>query len=442
MFVTKNLYQNDAKWKSVALGNQDDETIGSWGCLLTSMTMVLNAAGYDETPETVNARMKAGGGFMDALVIPSALPVLFPKLAYRGFEDYSAYPAPVERLDAALESGKPVIVQVDWDPKAGIQTHWVLLKERKGEDYALYDPYMYKGDSPTKEVLLTQRYKHQGSNLAAAISGVMWFDILDGAVQPPERPKLPVPAEKFTVYVAVDDLALRADPAVTGYLYKRLMLDTPLISLEAKSVAQAKIGQAGQWLQIQEPDGEQGYVAAWYVGAARSSESATPPSITTTPPAAGQLTALPTQAELALRSKMLVAPETLIKRLPLTEKLTVIEDAALALEKIGKQDQWIKVRDTSGTEGYVAAWYVRVSEEAAGPASVGELKVRTTLEAVSLRSQPWVADATLIKRLPLGAELTLIEAGAEAKIGRQNQWIRVKDAQGTEGYVAAWYVAK
>ena len=60
MFKTQNLYQNDEKWKSTKLGNSS-ETIGGWGCLLTSVTMMLNGIGYNETPETVNEKMKAGG---------------------------------------------------------------------------------------------------------------------------------------------------------------------------------------------------------------------------------------------------------------------------------------------------------------------------------------------------------------------------------------------
>ena len=44
MFVTKNLYQNDDAWKKSSLGHSS-ETIGGWGCLLTSATMMLNGIG-------------------------------------------------------------------------------------------------------------------------------------------------------------------------------------------------------------------------------------------------------------------------------------------------------------------------------------------------------------------------------------------------------------
>ena len=62
MFKTGNLYQNDAKWKNVQLG-KSPETIGSWGGLLTSMTMMLNGIGYDEKGAWLEE-----GGSMSALI--------------------------------------------------------------------------------------------------------------------------------------------------------------------------------------------------------------------------------------------------------------------------------------------------------------------------------------------------------------------------------------
>jgi hypothetical protein len=68
--------------------------------------------------------------------------------------------------------------------------------------------------------------------------------------------------------------------------------------------------------------------------------------------------------------------------------------------------------------------------------------VKTTAEAVAFRKQPTVNDSTLIRWLGLGTELTITEPGGESKVGTNNQWLKVKDASGTEGYVAAWFVAR
>ena len=127
MFKTQNLYQNDAKWKGTKLGNSN-ETIGGWGCLLTSTTMMLNGIGYSETPETVNEKMKAAGGFQGAFFIPSVLPYVWPNCAFRDVVPCESWPAPLAQIDEAVAAGKPVILQVDWNKQAGIQTHFVLVK--------------------------------------------------------------------------------------------------------------------------------------------------------------------------------------------------------------------------------------------------------------------------------------------------------------------------
>lgn len=463
MFVTKNIYQNDDQWKDVPLGTTGESTIGKWGCLLTSATMMLNGIGYNETPVTVNDKMKASGGFQGSLFIPSVLPYLWPQCAYRDMQNCETTPAPIAQIDAAVAAGKPVILQVDWNKQAGIQTHFVLVKEKKGDDYVIYDPYKYGGDAPGKDVLLTTRYKYNGAKLATEISAVLWFESYS-LPEPPKQTKLPLPAEKFILYAAEDDLALRAEPSVTGYLWKRMMMNTELISLEDKAKAKPKIGAQGQWIQVQDPKGDQGYVAAWYVSdkkgqPAPASTSAPKPGSAPTPgstpkpgpaPApvpAGALALYPT-AQIILRSKPVVAPDNIIRYVEQTEQLISLELANEAIKKVGVQNQWIKVRDAGKKEGYVAAWFVKYaggstaqSGAAASSSSGGAVKVRTTAEAVSLRNQPVVSDATLVKRVPINHEFTIVEPGGESKIGANNQWIKVRDAA-HEGYVAAWFVAR
>ena len=465
MFKTQNLYQNDEQWKNTKLGNSS-ETIGGWGCLLTSATMMLDGIGYNETPESVNEKMKKAGGFQGAFFIPSVLPFIWPNCAYRDMQPCETSPAPIAQIDAAVAQGKPVILQVDWNKQAGIQTHFVLVKEKKGDDYILYDPYKYGGDGPDKEVLLTTRYKYNGATLAKEISAVLWFDSYSATPpEPPKMTKVPVPADKYTVYAAEDDLAMRADPNVGGYLWKRLLNGTELICLEPKATVKAKVGVNGQWINVQDPNGDQGYVAAWYVSETKGQPAApsapapasssttttttTPASTTSAAPAkpipAGALAFVPTE-ELAFRSMPNIAPETLIRRIPVTEQLICLEPANFAIPKVGVVGKWIKVRDQQNKEGFVAAWYVKYasgsSAQQAAPAASGATTVKATAQAVAFRKQPMVSDTTLIRWLPLGEKLTIAEPGGEAKIGANNQWLKVKDGGGVEGYVAAWFVGR
>ncbi len=459
MFKTQNLYQNDEKWKSIKLGNSS-ETIGSWGCLLTSVTMILNAIGYNETPETVNEKMKKAGGFQGALFMPSFLPYVWSNCAYRDMQPCESS-VPIAQIDAAVAAGKPVILQVDWNKQKGIQTHFVLVKEKKGNDYVLYDPYKYSGDGPNKEVLLTSRYKYNGAKLESEISAVLWFDSYSTELpDPPKMTKVPVPAEKYCLYAAEDDLALRAEPSLSSYLWKRMVMGTELTCLEPKATAKTKVGVNNQWINVQDPNGDQGYVAAWYVSEAKgqptpsaaptvASASSTAPVAAKLPP--GALAFVPTQ-ELSFRTQPVIAPENVIRYVPVTETLICVEPANQAIPKVGVNGQWLRVRDASGKEGYVAAWYVRYAsgsnaqQATTGTATVSNngspLKVKATAEGTALRNRPIVSDATLIKRLPLGTELIALDPDAASKIGQNNQWIKVKDPGGAEGYVAAWFVAR
>jgi hypothetical protein len=157
-------------------------------------------------------------------------------------------------------------------------------------------------------------------------------------------------------------------------------------------------------------------------------------------------------AQLSLRTEPRIAPETLIRYIPVTEQLVSLEPAQQVIPKVGVEGHWLKVKDAAGKEGYVAAWFVRyASGSSAGQTTAaptlmssngGPIKVRASAEGVALRSQPVISDATLIKRLSLGTELTVLEPNGEARIGKNDQWLKVKDPTGTEGVVAAWFVAR
>jgi len=234
------------------------------------------------------------------------------------------------------------------------------------------------------------------------------------------------------------------------------VMGTELICLEPKATAKAKLGVNGQWINVQDPKGDQGYVAAWYVSDTKGTMSKPATANTSTPAAkplpAGALVFLPTE-ELSFRSQAVIAPETLIRRVPTNEQLVSVEPASQVIPKVGVTGQWLKVRDAGNKEGFVAAWYVKyaggaTAQQAAATTSStaavtgGPLKVKATAEAVALRKQPIVSDATLIKRVPLGTEFTVTEPNGEAKIGKNDQWLKVKDPTETEGMVAAWFVAR
>jgi hypothetical protein len=159
---------------------------------------------------------------------------------------------------------------------------------------------------------------------------------------------------------------------------------------------------------------------------------------------------LPTE-EVAFRTQPVVADNTLIRRVPPTEKFISLEPTDQTIKKVGVNGQWINVQDPTGKQGFVAAWYVKYASgstaqaqaaTAAPPDPNAPVTVRTTIELVALRKKPEVSASTLIEYLPIGTQLTIIEPGGEQKIGANNQWLNVRGTYGAEGYIAAWFVAR
>jgi lysozyme len=148
MFATQPLSQRDPAWAGDQLGYGDKtSTIGTYGCLLTCATMVTNGFGKQETPATLNAKLKALGygkgytGNTKNLFVFSALNTLFPDIKFARIVRCRDVAAPMDVVDGALANGNPVIVEVDGSPAPGPQYHWVLIYAKRGDDYLIHDPW-------------------------------------------------------------------------------------------------------------------------------------------------------------------------------------------------------------------------------------------------------------------------------------------------------------
>ena len=102
----------------------------------------------------------------------------------------------------------------------------------------------------------------------------MWFDSYSTECPTLQNDQGSGAGREIYPYAAEDDLALRAEPSVSGYLWKRMVMGTELICLEPKATAKTKVGVNNQWINVQDPNGDQGYVAAWYVSEAKGQPAA------------------------------------------------------------------------------------------------------------------------------------------------------------------------
>jgi hypothetical protein len=456
----KQFSQTDPQWKANLLGFDKSSTIGGYGCLLTSLSMcAMHYGASDLTPATLNDKMKAIGGFEGAGIIARVIGSVVPGMTadYRS----SNGSAPLAEIDNYLAMNQPVIIEVDYSPSAGLQTHYMVVYAKDGSDYLVYDPYPFP-TSAGKIKLSTSKYAQiaKSNDPAKIITGVFFTSGNVGPVTPPAPPVLDTGVKaSFPVYALADELAVRSQAIIADFtLLKRYPANTQFTVLEADAVATSKIGQNNQWLAIETPDGTQGYVAAWLVAKTQNAAAPAPgaPPVASLVPANAAVVMTNVNA-LKLRSKPDTSDDTnVIKFYPLGTELKCLEPDATVKSKVGVMYEWLNVADVQGDQGFVAAWYVsNVNIGSYGPQTIptsgqtsfapGEILsviVRAVEERLALRSKPFIATRTLIYRVPKGAELIALGKPdvAAKKVGRMGKWIHVRDVKGNKGYVAAWLV--
>jgi hypothetical protein len=375
------LSQQDPQWKQDILGFGDPgDTIGYVGCALTSVAMLLSGHGYAETPKSLNQKLKGVNGFVSAGIRWGAVSQLYPNVTLKAYIPCSTSEAPLAQIDAALAAGQPAVVQVDRSPADGIQTHWVVLYAKRGDDYLMLDPWPYQTDI-TKEDLLMKRYA-QGRNLKRAISHVILYDAYGSG-----GPVVTSPTQPGMTPVSTSEPCARVKESVTWGLNVRSSVDissmanvvavvpagTQLTLLEADG--STKIGAVNQWVRVRTPQGQEGFAAAWYL---ESIPEVTPPVPVDEPPAPTPTPEAPAEppTEEKRDDKLVVLVSSavgtsglrlrktaskggsLIAVLKAGTRLAVLEPAQKAKAKVGKVNQWLHVRGPGNQRGYVGAEYV------------------------------------------------------------------------------------
>ncbi len=378
--------QRDPQWKNNKIGGGPD-TIGYIGCALTSAAMLVSGWGFEETPDTLNKKLTAIGGFMDEAIVWSKVSSIHPQIQSTGLTICQNSAAPLSQIDDSLAAGQPVVVEVDYSPDAGLQTHWVLVYAKQGSDYLIQDPW--PNPPETNQVTLMSRFS-QGQPLQRAIKAVAWYVCTASGTPTPSStpggsttttPPAPPPVQTDLVVVvaasATAGLRLHTQASADSPADFAEMPGTQLNVIEDKNGALAKIGVNNQWIYVRDPNGNQGYVAAWYVEKSNvaapppepgpAPTPSTPPAPTTPPPSSApqkfQVIVSTTLAPGGLRLRKVPSlGGALVAVEHPGAALTVIEPSNSALPKIGVSGQWIAVRDDNGLRGYVAAQYVQLSQ--------------------------------------------------------------------------------
>jgi hypothetical protein len=112
--------QQDGAWAATPLGSSATESIGSAGCAITAVTMMLRYYGMNTDPGAFNAWLTAKGGYAyDDQLIWDAV-----NFYSGGRVNFSAWLGPdLGAIQAELDAGRPVVAEV----RLGANQHFVLL---------------------------------------------------------------------------------------------------------------------------------------------------------------------------------------------------------------------------------------------------------------------------------------------------------------------------
>jgi hypothetical protein len=266
MFHTQPLSQRDPRWSNQWLGFGDaSTTLGSDGCTLTCLTLVANGFGFADTPASLNEKLKSLGpniGFSGPLIVFSGLPAADDGISLQNIIFCTNLPAPMADIDAALDAGLPVVVELDQSPSPGLQNHWVVIYARENGDYLIHDPWPVPAESG---VSLVGRYGFAGSPVQIIDIAVFYAGSINPAPVQPPQPLTLVVIDTPEIAQA-GGLALR-DAPISGTVLKRLPAGTLLRVNELGDQALLKVGHSGEWFAVTVADGLNGFVAAWLVQA-------------------------------------------------------------------------------------------------------------------------------------------------------------------------------
>jgi len=112
--------QQDAAWAGGPLGTSATESIGSAGCAITAVAMMLRYYGLNTDPGAFNVWLTANGGYAydDMLIWDAVTRYSGGRVAFSGWLDPD-----LGTIQAELDAGRPVVAEVS----LGGNQHFVLL---------------------------------------------------------------------------------------------------------------------------------------------------------------------------------------------------------------------------------------------------------------------------------------------------------------------------
>jgi len=133
--------QWDARWNTEMLGfnTQYPYNIHNYGCLITCIAMVSKYYGKEDTPSTINQKLKSKNKFVGGgLYVWGGINAVYSGIT----EKLTRTPSPLSEtqmneIKGALDKGYPVMIQLDYNPNTvDLDMHYVLAIGYNPDDEA------------------------------------------------------------------------------------------------------------------------------------------------------------------------------------------------------------------------------------------------------------------------------------------------------------------
>jgi len=148
------LGQQDIRWSLYGLGSSPAETVGSSGCAITSVVMMLNYYGIRTDPGFLNVWLTQHGGYaFDDKILWSTIDSYS-----NGRVIFTGWLGPdINLITSEIDAGRPVIAEV----RLGGNQHFVILTGYDASGYIINDPWF--GDT----VYFVARYGDPSSGIVS-----------------------------------------------------------------------------------------------------------------------------------------------------------------------------------------------------------------------------------------------------------------------------------
>jgi hypothetical protein len=230
MINIEPLSQKDPRWSSKKLGN-GDVSFGMYGCLITCLAMLSRYYGKDTDPGKLNDDLKRVSGFSGAYYVWGSITRLYSDIK-KG--TYRKTPDPVTdeqfaSIDSHLESGHPVMIEVDFYPDTTKpDQHFVLIIGKSRGGYDIADPWTGKVERLSKYGVAKytiQRYVFYRGPLQSSTPETGGWNL--------QECETDLANEKKTTTQLSEEI-VRLEEEIAGHHEKRKSLEEVLESLNSK----------------------------------------------------------------------------------------------------------------------------------------------------------------------------------------------------------------